>query len=537
MTTSRAHDLLRTAMTTDDRLDDLARARIWNALSDNLADDERDAPRAAARRRRTVAIAACTGFAAAALAAAIAFVVLRPAPHAPAVATETSVAPDTTLTLPLGPHARAAIIGPARFAVVDRVANATTDATTVRVDAGVLLAEFTGGAGRSLRIVAPHVTVDVLGTLFAVEVRTDETCVSVEHGTVRLSPSASSTSRGGPLAFVTGGHTHCTRSGSQPLAPAMRDALLRHERVITASTDPNLVVPARTPTATGPAAASAPAAAPARVTAPSRTPARAPAAAPAASAVRDAAPAIAKSMPPATISDKPPTLAAVSDKPPTTVVATGSDTPQTTVAASVSDNLPTAASASGSERLPAAVDKQPAAAPVPDKRPAAPPPPATADDLYRDAESALRSRDSRTADRVLAKLVAEFPQSPLVEQALYDRARIAYQQRSWSAARTHLDNLLALPSPRLVEQARYLECRVFVDTHDEGAAACLDNYRRAYPRSPHAADMLGMLVQLDHAAGGCRAAAARIDELVRKHPHSKLAAAWRARCPSRSEQR
>ncbi len=163
--------------------------------------------------------------------------------------------------------------------------------------------------------------------------------------------------------------------------------------------------------------------------------------------------------------------------------------------------------------------------------------PATADDLYRDAESALRRRDSRTADRVLAKLVADFPQSPLVEQALYDRARIAYQQRSWSAARTHLDNLLALPSPRLVEQARYLECRIFVDTHDEGAAACLDNYRRAYPRSPHAADVLGMLVQLDHAAGGCRAAAARIDELARKHPHSKLAAAWRARCPSRSEER
>jgi outer membrane protein assembly factor BamD (BamD/ComL family) len=175
----------------------------------------------------------------------------------------------------------------------------------------------------------------------------------------------------------------------------------------------------------------------------------------------------------------------------------------------------------------AAVEKPPQ---VPDTRPA------TADDLYRDAEVALRRRDSRAADRILATLVAMHPQSPLVEQALYDRARIAYEQRAWAAARKHLGDLLALPAPRLVEQARYLECRIAIDTNDNGASACLDAYRRAYPRSPHAVDVLGMLVQLDHAAGGCAAAAPRITELEVRHPRSKLAAAWRARCPlQRSE--
>ena len=161
--------------------------------------------------------------------------------------------------------------------------------------------------------------------------------------------------------------------------------------------------------------------------------------------------------------------------------------------------------------------------------------PQSADDLYRGAESALRRHDPRTAERVLGRLVAEFPQSPLVEQALYDRARIAYQQRSWSAAREHLRALLALPSPRLVEQARYLDCRIAVETNDHGAAACLAAYRRAYPRSPHAAEVLAWLVQLDYTAGGCRAAAAQIAELAQQYPRGKLASAWRARCPSRSE--
>jgi outer membrane protein assembly factor BamD (BamD/ComL family) len=150
--------------------------------------------------------------------------------------------------------------------------------------------------------------------------------------------------------------------------------------------------------------------------------------------------------------------------------------------------------------------------------------------MYREAEAALGRGDARTADRLLARMVAEHAQSPLVEQALYDRARIAYQQRAWAAARKHLDQLMALPAPRLVEQARYLECRIAINTQDNGAVACLEAYRRAYPRSPHAPDVLAMLVQLAHADGGCRAAAAHITELMREHPASKLAAAWRARC-------
>jgi outer membrane protein assembly factor BamD (BamD/ComL family) len=155
----------------------------------------------------------------------------------------------------------------------------------------------------------------------------------------------------------------------------------------------------------------------------------------------------------------------------------------------------------------------------------------TVDELYHAAETALTRRDTAAADRAFDRLIAEYPASPLAEQALYERARIAHQGRAWGAARRHLDRLLALPNARLAEPARYLVCRIAVEARDAEAANCLIEYRKAYPRSPHDRDVLGFLVQLDHATGGCAAARARIAELVRTHPRSGLATAWRTRCP------
>jgi TolA-binding protein len=567
--------LLRTALTTDDRLDDLARVRIWNELASNLAAD-RDAAAGIERRRRTLAIAMTSGITAAALAAAIAFIVLRPspAPH------ESTVADGTSLTLPLGPHGHAQVVGSARFEVV----GAPAAATTVRIDAGVLLAEFSGGPGRSLKIVAPHVTVDVVGTLFAVDVRLAETCVSVEHGTVRL------TWNDRPPLALTGGHRYCTGTGAQPIAPETRDALLRHERVITAAVvAPDVAAPSAavaTPPATLQPVPSAETPSPARdmatstttspstkspsTTSPSTTSRDLPSASRGmpASSSRDMPPSTSRVVkPPASSRDmQPPSTPSASRAVPASPSASSSrdlspsPSPSTSPSTShdlqasssrdvapspsMSRDLPSSPSSRSTSPSPGAAPRVTAAPPTaaardtaaPDDSAAATPPVKAAplavgpDDLYRDAEAALVRRDLRAADRMLARLVTQHPQSALVEQALYDRARIAYQQRAWSAARSHLDSLLALPAPRLVEQARYLECRIAVDTQDNGATSCLDTYRRAYPRSPHAADTLAMLVQLDHAAGGCVRAAARIAELVQQHPSNKLAKAWRARC-------
>lgn len=172
----------------------------------------------------------------------------------------------------------------------------------------------------------------------------------------------------------------------------------------------------------------------------------------------------------------------------------------------------------------------PPATPAPAPAPAPAPPP-TADDLYAAAERALGAGNLAEADRVLGRLVVEFPRSSLVDQALYERARIAYQQRKWATARRHLDQLAAVPRTTLAEPGQYLACRIAVQAKDGEAIGCLNDYRTAFPRSPHDLEALALIVQLTHASGGCAGAAIRIDELVRTHPKSRLAVAWRTRCP------
>jgi hypothetical protein len=153
------------------------------------------------------------------------------------------------------------------------------------------------------------------------------------------------------------------------------------------------------------------------------------------------------------------------------------------------------------------------------------------EELYRTAEAALAARDPSAADRALAELVAAHPGSLLVDQALYERARIAYQQRAWAAARNHLARLAAISRTLLAEPGHYLRCRIAVETAEPSAAGCLADYRAAFPRSPHDLDALALLVQLAHATGGCSGAEPLVDELAQSYPRTTLAAAWRTRCP------
>jgi hypothetical protein len=196
---------------------------------------------------------------------------------------------------------------------------------------------------------------------------------------------------------------------------------------------------------------------------------------------------------------------------------------------------------------PATADPQPPTAPTPS--PAPPPPPAptpalpppppptavpaptTPESLYEAAEAALARRDTQAADRIFARLLADDPHSALVDQALYERARIAYERHAWRDAQHDLDLLAAIPSTPLAEPGAYLSCRILIEAHDGAAERCLIDYRTAYPKSPHDLDVLGVLTDLAHQAGGCARARSRIDELRRTYPRSTLARAWAARCP------
>ena len=483
--------LLVASLTADDQLDDVARARMWARLEPRLAEPP---PR---RVRWMLASAVACSLVAA---AAVALVLVRRSPDARAL-----IAPeDATLTTHLGPHTRAAVIGPARL----RVVGTPGDVTTVHLDRGTLLAEFTGGQGRALHVEAPGMAVDVVGTLFSIEIQAARTCVAVAHGRVEVVIAARRTA-------VATGQQLCTRD-PQPTAiePRAREALARHGAIVAEAPAP-VVVPAPDVAPVPPPAAPPPPVAP---------------------------PAIASAPPPpvsppaiANVPPSPRLLQSPSASPPRPLPPPSAPPPRTLSPPSVLHSEPASTTIAPARVATNASDQSTSAQPEPprDAAPAkpAPPPPPTADELYRAAEAALARHDADAADRALAQLVATSPTSPLVGQAIYERARLAYQRHAWGEARGHLDALAKRGDQALAESGRYLTCRIAVEAHDGTARRCLEEFRADYPASAHDRDVLGTIVQLAFAGGGCSAASAAIADLATRYPHSTLAAAWRAKCP------
>lgn len=551
------NDLVRTAMTLDDELDDIKRARIWSRLEDRLAEPE--AP--PARWPILVGVAAVAALAVLAL-----FGLLGTTPDQ--TARVLTIPVETTVSSNLGPHTRASLVGPAELELV----GAPGPATTVRLRRGTLLADFAGGPGRSLRIEAPGAVIEIVGTLFAVEALDGGSCTSVSHGRVRVTSSTRTVDVGADERYCTSG-----TSEPQPIEETVKRALERHGAVITAQVEPVIEAPAiatepvvamRTPdeprvAAPPPTAPTATRAAlpPSPVTAPTATRAAttpspssaatatrsapAPSPAPAAAtphAIRSTAPTPSQSSSPAPTA----TRGAPVPSPAPAVTATAgapgpSPAPATATPHAILSTAPTRSQSSSPASTATSAIRSPAPAPSPEPVVVTaptlaivptplPPLPVTATDLYRAAETALGSGDLAQASRALDRLVTEFPSSPLVDQAHYEAARIAYKQRSWATARRHLARLAAVPRTPLAEPGHYLSCRIAVETRERGAASCLVEYRKAFPRSPHDLDALALVVQLGHASGGCAAVTNEIAELARRHPNSKHAAAWRARC-------
>src|ERR1700733_10576882 len=220
-----ADDLLRTAFTIDDELDDIRRAQSWSRIESRLETRAREP----AKSRWPLALAIGLGTAAAA--AAVAFAVFSH--HVPT----SFIAPaDTRLSLHIDDATRAVLVGPAELEPVARSATMTV----VRVRRGTLLGEFEGGHGRTLQILAPGAVIEIVGTLFSVEARADATCVSVSHGTVKLTTAAR-------VQLVTTGQRACSvQTATSPIAPSMRDELAHHEATAIAAvapTPPPIVTP------------------------------------------------------------------------------------------------------------------------------------------------------------------------------------------------------------------------------------------------------------------------------------------------------
>lgn len=149
---------------------------------------------------------------------------------------------------------------------------------------------------------------------------------------------------------------------------------------------------------------------------------------------------------------------------------------------------------------------------------------------YSQAEAALSAGDTAVARRHLERIIDRHPAHPLAQTARYELALWAYREGDHAGARTHLSKLIARGHPTLDEPAHYLMCRTRLGAGEvDAAVTCLKSFRRAYPRSPHAAEALALIIGFIHREQGCAAALPLIDTYLRTYPRGPFAAAAQSR--------
>lgn len=384
---TRVEEELKQAAQLDDRLDEIRRARMWGELERKLDADVDGTGtgtgtgtvtasgwrRTVSGRRRTVILVAASG---AAVAAAVIGAVVAANAWWPAGDGGMRVAAaKQVFEVPVAATARAqlgaaavTLHGPARMQVerADQVVD-------VVLERGSMSGEYDGTRGGRMRVRTPHAVVEVVGTLFDVEVETTATCVAVAHGAVRVRADRAD-------RMVSGGESWCTDAKeARAVAPVVE------ERMVKALLDPQPQPQPRPQLKTR---------AQTQTQAPTNVPTESPTEAP-----------------------------AMKDEP---VVEDGA----TAVPADVA--------------------------------------------IYRDAERSLQLGDTALADELLARLVVNHAGSELVDDALFERARLAYARGAWGAARASLEQLLEMKSTPLREPARAMLCRIAERTGDRDARRCFD---------------------------------------------------------------
>jgi TolA-binding protein len=480
----------------NDRLDDLTRTRVWARLTDTI---DAVAARRASKGGRWVRLAWPLGLAAAAVALLVVLhqsqwsrttpvkeVATLPADRVltpylvktadEAERTELGKALDrlelparTTVRAHLAQLAELMLVGPLDL----KVASAKQGLVEVELARGTLVGDYDGARGGKLRVRSGEVTVEIVGTLFAVEANAGTTRVSVAHGKVRVE-------RPGEVVVLVGGQSWST--SSKNVEPLARPASLLFEQAARGRVDQANAADPR-----GPALAEVQA----------RLGAEAPLREATASRVRR------------------PLAANLDRRAPEEQPDLASSAPE-----------PQASSWTTPPAAPAVPSVPPAApraelAPAPISPPAAP---VTASSLYRQAEAALQRGEVARGQQLLSDLVLRFPDDPTADAARFELA-LNYQKAG------KRDQALALADELVrggregpfVEPARFLRCRLDVE-RAEKASACLQRFAEDYPRSPHHAQALQMLIEIEVTAGHCAQAADLAKRYLALHPHGAFAA-------------
>jgi len=258
-------------------LDELSAARLGAAIESRLGAGGRAPPHGGGRRRARVVAAAAGSIALGVVAAVALFSGARrasPVAGPPAVArvfapylytgpgaravplrpSDRLVVPaGGTLRVGLGKRGRLALVGPGSLTAAE-----AAGVTELHLDGGLLLVDWTGEHGTTLRVRSTDALVTVIGTLFAVDARATRTRVAVMRGTVEVSAATVARQVAAGRAWTVGE----PELGAPPAE--LEAALAEHAGVAPAGT-PASRAPL-TPPAAAPAADEA--AAPARIRAP-----------------------------------------------------------------------------------------------------------------------------------------------------------------------------------------------------------------------------------------------------------------------------
>lgn len=157
---------------------------------------------------------------------------------------------------------------------------------------------------------------------------------------------------------------------------------------------------------------------------------------------------------------------------------------------------------------------------------------------YAEAEDAMRRNDRDAARLRLLAVVDEFPTDPLAATALFELARLTFGTREYAVARRYLDTLSSAErggrDAALREPTAYLRCRVEMEALEHDVALrCMIDFRRNFPNSAHAAEVLATLATTYADRGNCAATKPLLEEYLAAYPDGRASAAirgWQNTC-------
>ena len=505
----------------DDVLDDLTRARVFGRVQARLgAHTAREGRRQGSTRTKRTRIAWSLAFAAVTVLAfalgtrlrkggpglAVAPVALEPytlevsaEPREPTPGKDLDhleLPAHASMRARLGRTADLTLLGPLELTVHDR------DKQRVKLELGhgILLADFDGSGGRSLRISTPDATVDIVGTRFLVAASAKRTRVAVDHGLVRVESR-------GRLRMVGAGLSWSTDEDA--LTPLNAQTVRMFERArgqwedLASEPPPKDGVEAgtsgeRAKNGHGPTGPTGPTGRAKGVSSDEgaeRTPRQRRV------HVRHAP------SPPGRLA-----LAVTAQRP------TGSPPPLTP--------LEDAASAvSPSPTPPSRPSPSQATSEAPPPRPTRPEvSSATVASLYKEAEQALSRGDDAVGKQRLLALVRTFPRDIMADSARFELALLANKNGDRREALAQIRAILGRGTDgALVEPARFLRCRVYLQEDRDTAQICLERFVHDYPRSPHDEVAVRALIELARAKGQCSTASQLAEVYLRSHPKGSFA--------------